>query len=175
MRRPGQKILLPLLVLLFLSVPLPPRNCPAETEVYFSPDGGIRDRIIRAINLTKSSIDSAIFNFTSGELAHSIVKAKERGVKIRIIVDREKAGGRLSEIGFLMNNGVAVKMLKGKGRGIMHNKFAIYDDKLVLTGSYNWIERAEKFNYENVIVIDEPEVVKKYKGEFEKLWSHSIQ
>ena len=31
----------------------------AEPDVYFSPNGGIRDRLLRAINLTKASIDLA--------------------------------------------------------------------------------------------------------------------
>lgn len=41
----------------------------AQPEVYFSPNGGIRPRLLRAINLTQATIDLAVFDFTSGELA----------------------------------------------------------------------------------------------------------
>ena len=56
----------------------------------------------------------------------------------------------------------------------MNNAFAIFDDKLLVTGSYTWTEYAEKFNYENAIFIDEPDVVEKYKKEFESLYDKSV-
>lgn len=63
----------------------------AEPEVYFSPNGGARDRLLRAINHTKATIDLAVFDFTSGELAGALLTAKERGVVIRIVADARQA------------------------------------------------------------------------------------
>ena len=34
----------------------------------------------------------------------------------------------------------------------MHNKYAIIDDIIVITGSFNWTDHAIKCNYENVII-----------------------
>jgi hypothetical protein len=56
----------------------------------------------------------------------------------------------------------------------MNNAFVIFDDKLLVTGSYTWTEYAEKFNYENAIFIDESDVVEKYKNEFEVLYDKSV-
>jgi hypothetical protein len=56
----------------------------------------------------------------------------------------------------------------------MNNAFAIFDDKLLVTGSYTWTEYADKFNYENAIFIDEPDVVEKYNKEFESLYDKGI-
>lgn len=61
--------------------------------------------------------------------------------------------------------------MSGKGRGIMHNKIGIFDKKIVVTGSYNWTENAEKYNYENAVFLDDKESVEKYIKEFEGLWN----
>ena len=143
----------------------------AEPEVYFSPDGGIRDRLLRAINHTKATIDLAIFDFTSGELAGALLAAKERGVMIRIVADARQAQGKHSEIPFLLEKGVKVRLARGNGRGIMHHKFAIFDGKLLMTGSYNWTDSAERFNHENLVIVDEPATVQRYQAQFERIFN----
>ena len=52
----------------------------------------------------------------------------------------------------------------------MHNKFAIIDSDLLITGSYNWTKAANTKNDENVMIIDCPYVIELYKEQFEKLW-----
>ena len=147
----------------------------AEPEVFFSPNGGVRNRLLRAINHTKATIDLAIFDFTSGELAGALLAAKERGVVIRIVADARQAQGKQSEIPFLLEKGVKIRLARGNGRGIMHHKFAIFifDGKLLVVGSYNWTDSAERFNHENVIILDDPAVVQRYKVSFERLYNGS--
>lgn len=36
--------------------------------------------------------------------------------------------------------------------GLMHNKFCIIDNQMVITGSYNWTSNAELRNTENVTI-----------------------
>jgi len=139
------------------------------TEVYFSPDGRIQDRIIKAINLSKSTINIAIYDFTNGIIAQSLKEAKDGGVKIRIIMDKTKAGNKDSEYKFFKDNGFEVKLMSGKGHGIMHHKFIIFDGKLLMTGSYNISENAEKYSYENVLFISDIKVIEQYQAEFEKM------
>lgn len=142
-----------------------------HTEVYFSPDGHTRDRIINAIDNSRVSIDISIFDFTSEDIKTSLEKAKDRGVKIRLITDSRQAKGEYSVMQSLIDKGFDVKIIHGKGRGIMHNKFAIFDKSLLLTGSYNWTENAENFNYENAIFISDPNVINQYQKEFDKIWN----
>lgn len=143
----------------------------AEPEAYFSPNGGIRDRLLRAINHTKATIDLAIFDFTSGELAGALLAAKERRVTIRIVADARQAKGKHSEIPFLLEKGVKVRLARGNGRGIMHHKFAIFDGRLLVTGSYNWTDSAERFNHENALVLDDSEIIRRYQARFEHLFN----
>ena len=147
---------------------IPPALYKAET--YFSPNGGVASNVIKAINNTKSSIDLAIFDLTSDDITSSLAKAQKRGVKIRIIADSRQTKGRNSSIPALSNDQFSLKITHGEGRGIMHNKFAIFDGKLMVTGSYNWTNNAEHYNYENAIFISDPETIKKYQQEFDKIW-----
>lgn len=52
----------------------------------------------------------------------------------------------------------------------MHDKFTIFDERLVATGSYNWTQSAEVANYENLVVLDDPDVVARFLREFQWLW-----
>lgn len=51
----------------------------------------------------------------------------------------------------------------------MHHKYMIIDGKTVYTGSYNWSYNAEFESVENVWVLKEPEVVREFVRNFEKV------
>ena len=52
---------------------------------------------------------------------------------------------------------------------------ALLDDNVVLTGSYNWTFASEQENYENVLILREPQLVDTYHAEFEALWEEAKQ
>ncbi len=146
----------------------------AKTEVLFSPRGSIKDAIITNILSSKETIDVTAFTFTAGDIAEALYQAKERGVEIRVIIDQTQDVNLYPVIEFLKEERFDLQFLKGNIGGSMNNAFAIFDDKLLVTGSYTWTEYAEKFNYENAVFIDEPDVVSKFRKEFESLYDKSV-
>lgn len=140
------------------------------SEVYFSPNGGIRQRLFRAIAESRQSIDVATYNLTARELIEALAAAKARGVRIRVLMDHEKAEERGPGIRGLRQSGVPVRSLGVPDQSLMHHKFAIFDERLVVTGSYNWTHSAEVANYENVVVLDDPGDVNRFRQEFRRLW-----
>jgi phosphatidylserine/phosphatidylglycerophosphate/cardiolipin synthase-like enzyme len=154
-----------LLVVVLLAGPAEP-----APEVYFSPGGGIQPRLLRAINHTKATIDLAVFDLTAGELAGALLTARERGVVVRVVADARQARGKHSEIPLLLGRGVKVRLLPEPRRGLMHHKFAIFDGRVVVTGSFNWTESAERLNFENAVVLDDPAVVQRFQGHFDQLF-----
>jgi len=153
---------------LFLSL-LSAAAAPAS-EVYFSPNGGVRQRLLRAVEESRKTIDIAVYNFTASELAEALYAAKARGVRIRVLTDQERAQTGGSGIRGLRLNGVPVRALGVPEQSLMHHKFAVFDERIVVTGSYNWTNSAEHVNYENVIVLDDPGVVNRFRQEFQRLW-----
>jgi len=52
----------------------------------------------------------------------------------------------------------------------MHHKFALFDERVLLNGSFNWTRSASDFNEENLLVTDQASLVADYRREFDKLW-----
>ena len=143
----------------------------AETRVLFSPNGNIGKEIITDINHCSKTLDIMVFSLTSESITKSILDAAARGVKIRIIADSFQNKDKPTKIEYLNSHGIKIKMMKGREQGIMHNKVAIFDGVAIFTGSYNWTENSEHYNHENALFTDDPQAVKPYIHQFEKLWS----
>ncbi len=140
-------------------------------ETFFSPSGGIAARIVQQIQRSQTSIDIAIYSFTRNEIADAVIAAKNRGVAVRIIADSEQAPGVGSDIARLEAAGVPLKRTAGRNGGIMHNKYAIFDGQVLLTGSYNWSTSAEENNFENAIFMRDPQTIASYQGNFNSIWN----
>jgi phosphatidylserine/phosphatidylglycerophosphate/cardiolipin synthase-like enzyme len=141
-----------------------------ETEAVFSPERSIKEILLKEVESTTSTIDLAVREITFPEMAQALLKAKERGVKVRVIADSKQAKMKSSQITYLIHQGIPVKVLRGKDYGVMNHRFAILDGKKVVTGSFDWSEASEKWNYENIVIIRDSEVVASYQREFERLW-----
>ena len=158
-------------VLLALSIFLPSSASPAE--VHFSPTEGIRRHLLRAIRESKQQIDVAVYQITSTELAEALVAAKNRSLTVRVLTDQDKAASGSPAMRILREKGVAIRSLGVSEQSLMHNKFAVFDDRLVATGSYNWTNSAERANYENLVFLDDPDLVARFRREFQRLWQIS--
>jgi len=159
-----------LFLLLFLLWALRSSPAIAEIETLFSPGGSIKENLQKETESTDSTLDLAIHEITSLEMAQILVKAKQRGVKVRVIADSKQANIRTSKITYLIQQGILVKVLGGKEKGVMNHRFMILDGKRVLIGSFDWSEASLKWNYENILILNESEVVASYQKEFDRLW-----
>ena len=147
---------------------MPVESFASSTKVYFSPDGGCQKAVITEISKAQKFIDIAMYSFTSREIAQELVKAQARHVKIRIVLDRGQKTEEYSKSRYLISKGVDVKF--HLGLGLMHNKFAVIDGRVLLTGSFNWTASAEEKNEENLLILNDQELIKTYKKRFEYLF-----
>lgn len=138
----------------------------------FAPEDGVERRVIREIENTQQSVRFMAFSFTSAEIADSLIKAQDRGVIIQGVFEKRNAGNIASKDELLKHAGMDVRW-DGNPK-TMHHKVMIFDEHIVLMGSYNFTERAEKQNDENVIIIDNPEIAQEYMNEFYRVFGKSI-
>lgn len=143
------------------------RAVAGSTAVYFSP--GVRAQLLPLLAGVQRSMDLAVYAFTDSDLAWAVVKAQGRGVKVRVVLDGPWSANRYAKDEFLARHGVEVRL--DGGGGIMHHKFAVLDERKVVTGSYNWTASAEEENHENVLILDDPAVAAQYAAEFQRLWA----
>jgi len=142
-----------------------------STKVLFSPNGGCQDAVVQEISRAQKTIDIAMYNLTAREISQELIKAKERGCQIRVFLDQGEGNGKYSKGKYLLDKGINVRFYAGTG--LMHNKFAVIDNRVLITGSFNWTTSAERENQENLLIITDETVVKQYSQRFEMLWAGS--
>jgi len=66
-----------------------PSSLPSGFEVCFSPNGGCKDRLIYWIGRANRTIHVLICSFTLDDVRDALISAKNRGVDVRIVFERE--------------------------------------------------------------------------------------
>ncbi len=142
-------------------------------EVAFSPNNGATQTIIKAIAEAKQSILVSAYSFTSKDIANALVTAKNRGVAVKIILDKSQVGRKYSSSTFFANQGFLLRI--DVKHAIYHDKVMIIDDKTVVTGSFNFTKAAEAKNAENVLILrDNPELAKLYADDWWANWQQAV-
>lgn len=136
---------------------------------YFSPKGGCAERIIYWINRANTSVHVLIYSFTLPNIAEALIDAKNRGVDVKIVFEKEQIS-QYSQYFRLASAGISVR--NDTNPDYMHNKVAIIDGVIVMTGSYNWSSSAENSNNENLIIIKSADVAREYETVFYRIWEH---
>lgn len=146
----------------------PVERTSSVAEAIFSPGDACTQRILGALRSARSGADICVFTITDDRISSAIFDAHKRGLALRIITDDEKAGDLGSDIDKLRDAGIAVRTDRNPNH--MHHKFALFDQRVLLTGSFNWTRSAGQFNQENLIVSDDVRLVKAFARTFEDLW-----
>jgi len=140
------------------------KNTVFSSEACFSPGNDCRNKIISLINDAIKKIDICVFTISDNKITKSILLAHQRGVEVSIISDNDKANDKGSDINYLFEKGVAVVLDDSPYH--MHHKFAIFDNKILLNGSFNWTRSATDYNEENIMISKEFGLVQQYNKKF---------
>jgi phosphatidylserine/phosphatidylglycerophosphate/cardiolipin synthase-like enzyme len=127
--------------------------------------------IIKIIDSAEKYVHVAIYSFTLDSLGDALIRARDRGVEVKVVIEREQAYVKGSEYERLLKAGINVRLDGNKY--LMHHKFMVVDGRIVVTGSYNWSYGAEENNDENMIVVSNPDVARLYESEFQRVWSQA--
>jgi phosphatidylserine/phosphatidylglycerophosphate/cardiolipin synthase-like enzyme len=129
-------------------------------EVYFSPQNGSTAAIVREIDRARSEILVQAYSFTSAPIAHALLKAHKRGIKVEVILDKSQKNQRYSSFTFLTNARIPTYI--DTKHAIAHNKIILIDRSVVITGSFNFTKAAEEKNAENLLIIRSKDLTKLY-------------
>jgi len=137
-------------------------------DICFSPDGDCLEVLLSFIQNARESVYVMIYVFTLDDVADALIDAAARGVDVKVLIEADSAFIRGSEYSRLAENGVEVRL--DRNRYLMHNKVAVIDGRIVITGSMNWSFRGAFRNNENIIVLEDPDTAAEFIDEFNKLW-----
>ena len=169
-------IALSILLALFLpvagrAVDLTLNNAPAK--VYFSPDGGATQAIVRELDNATLEILVQAYSFTSAPIAKALVDAHKRGVAVMAILDKSQRTEKYSAATFLTNARIPTYI--DDAHAIAHNKIIVIDKQTVITGSFNFTRAAEEKNAENLLIIRSKDLARLYRENWQNHREHSAE
>lgn len=127
----------------------------------------IQKQIESRIFDSKVSINVAVAWFTNKELLSHLVEKSNSGVSVKILISNDVINRRLD---FSKAEKAGVELSIMEGDRFLHEKFALFDGKKLICGSYNWTNGAEYCNHESIIESENDTLINQYKIRFKKLW-----
>jgi phosphatidylserine/phosphatidylglycerophosphate/cardiolipin synthase-like enzyme len=123
--------------------------------------------VVGEMRQIKSELLVQAYAFTSAPVIQALGRAKDRGLDIKVILDRVNEQHRYSGATYLQNHGIAP--LIDDAVAIAHNKVIVIDHRDVITGSANFTKAAQSRNAENVLLIkDDPTLAAAYAANWQR-------
>ncbi|MBR1463351.1 MAG: WG repeat-containing protein [Prevotella sp.] len=130
----------------------------------------IQNAIQKELFKANSSIKIAVAWFTNDLLFQPLLLKLASGVSVELILNKDEINcsddNEIDFDEFVKAGGV---LRWNDTKQLMHDKFCIIDNKIVISGSYNWTNKAEH-NEENITIFkDETETIYFYCKKYERL------
>lgn len=141
-------------------------------QLYFTgptPDdrsGGIPDLVAASFDGAQKTLDVAVYEFDLTSLSDALIRAAERGVRVRLVTDTDTM--EEETINDLLNAGIPV--VDDQRSAIMHDKFVVIDSTVVWVGSMNFTINDAYKNDNNFMRITSPRLTQNYTAEFEEMF-----
>ena len=147
-----------------------------QAEIHYAPRENLENVDAREIGRARLSIDIAAYVLSDPRIAEALINAAERGVVIRLYLDRSQfaehgptRGGLIEAL--LAHPNVAARV---KGEGVlMHLKAYAVDAEVLRTGSGNFSRSGLAAQDNDAIFITDPAVVDAFEGNFERIWARA--
>ena len=154
-----------------ISLPSKSITCPV-IQACFTPGQDCTRQITDQIAKAEHSILVQAYGFSSKDIANALIAAKNRGVNVKVILDKSQRSQKYSLLHYIVDAGIPVWI--DMKPAIAHNKVMIIDEKEVVTGSFNFTDAAQKRNAENVVFISDSKLAKEYTQNWENRKNQSI-
>lgn len=167
-----KKILLLLSMFAFTSA-----NAVEITTAFTNGDGNTQEAeqlVLNAINEAQNSVYIAAYTFTSSNISKALIKAKKRGVDVKMVMDYNQSQNSYWVLSPMVKAGIPIRV--NNSYQDFHNKFMVIDNSCVETGSFNYSVAAATKNAENAILIcGDENVVINYRNNFNQWFNQAIR
>jgi phosphatidylserine/phosphatidylglycerophosphate/cardiolipin synthase-like enzyme len=134
-------------------------------------------------------VNLALFVFSDQNLANTLQSVHSKGGQIQVLIDSQFAYRPYSEGLDLLGVALADEQCRLEPGNqpwsppiasvgtpnlppgdVLHHKFGLLDDQVIITGSHNWSKAANSTNDETVLVVNNPVVAAHFRREFDRLY-----
>lgn len=145
----------------------------SRVETYFAPQDRPASRIIDLIKNAQREVHFLAFSFTHDEIGRALLERHQAGVRVVGVFETVGSNTPFSEFNRLKEAGVEV--YQDGNPWSMHHKVFIIDSHIVVTGSFNFSQNANRDNDENMLVIDDPALAVVFEQEFQFILDRAKQ
>lgn len=148
----------------------------SEAQIHYAPRENLENIDVREIGRAQLSIDIAAYVLSDSRVIEALIDAAERGVVIRLYLDKSQfaehgptRGGLVEAL--LAHPNVAARV---KGEGVlMHLKAYAVDGVVLRTGSGNFSRSGLEAQDNDAIFVTDPAVVDAFESDFERMWARA--
>ena len=141
--------------------------------VYFTPPANAVTAIIKAIEASEREVLVQAYGFTHNGIAQALVRAHQRGVLVRVLLDKKSASSNRYVISVLQQAQIEVR--QDAKHAIAHNKVMVIDLNKVITGSFNFTNSAATRNAENFLILKSEDLAQQYRLQWKNHWAHGVE
>jgi len=152
--------------------PVMPTTCvaPAADTPTFTPGGGMLEQLFDVIACADTTLEIAIYEaeWTCLSSAIEAQLARDPDLTVRVVVDDDHCPpGDCIMDGITPSDRVTV--VRDDRSSLMHHKWVIADGARLWVGSANWSERSFCVDHNDALVVEQPEIVARYREIFERM------
>lgn len=144
----------------------------------------VREVIVEKVNVAKfTNLEHDLLNelenaqaiifvcvawFTNPVLKQKLVEKLHAGCDVRVIINNDGINNKHSvDLTEIPN-----KKVRGERKGIMHKKYCVIDNNVVIEGSYNWTTNAEHRNEEEFTIHrNDVNLASQFTRDFNSIWN----
>lgn len=115
-----------------------------QWSTYFAPDDDLEATLLATITAAKKSVRIADYSYNLQNLTADLVALHQSGIDVQLVLDKSQAGGSTEKpvIAELRTAGIPIVEGTSEKHKIMHMKYAVIDDTITVSGSYNFTHTA---------------------------------
>jgi phosphatidylserine/phosphatidylglycerophosphate/cardiolipin synthase-like enzyme len=140
-------------------------------QVRFGAEDEIGSYLAELLSRAQSQIRFMAFSFTHDAMGRTILQEGLAGLDVAGIFEQRGSETEYSELSAFYCAGLPV--LQDGNPRTLHHKVLIIDQRIVVTGSFNFSANADDSNDENVIIIDNAAIAAEYLKEFDRRWAEA--
>jgi phosphatidylserine/phosphatidylglycerophosphate/cardiolipin synthase-like enzyme len=147
-----------------------------QTEIHYAPRENLENLDAAEIGRAKLSIDMAAYVLTDQQIIAALIDAAERGVVIRLYLDRSQFAEHGPTRGGLVEALLAHPSVVARVKGadvLMHLKAYAVDGEVLRTGSGNFSRSGLASQDNDAIFITDSAIVDAFESNFERIWARA--
>jgi len=138
---------------------------------YFCPEDHCAQRVEDELKKAQQSIYFMTFSFTHDGIGNILLLKNLENISMKGVMETTQV---TKDSEFLRLSQAGITVLKDGNKHNMHHKVFVIDQETVVTGSFNPTGGGDKSNDENVLIIRDPVLAKRYLEEFQYVWKEAV-